>query len=131
MRRIDEYLAPVHGQSFLVYHDAFQYFEERFDITATGSIILGDAVSPSPKRLHKLKQLFEAKAISCVLSEPQFESDLVDNVFSAHTFRIGVIDPVGANLGLSPSFYTELLENIALEIAQCVKPCADLANPNR
>ena len=122
MRRIEEYLAPVHGQSFLVYHDAFQYFEERFHIAATGSITLGDAVSPSPKRLRELKQLFEEKAINCVLSEPQFQSDLVDNVFSGHTFRIGVIDPIGANLRLSPAFYTELLENIALGIAQCVKP---------
>ena len=119
--RIEDYLVPVHNQEFLVYHDAYRYFEERFGITATGSVRLSDATSPSSRRLRTLKELVEEKGIACVLSEPQFSSDLIDNVFGSRKLRVGVVDPVGLNLKLGPSLYPELLENIALGIAQCLK----------
>ncbi|MGE4660202.1 MAG: zinc ABC transporter substrate-binding protein [Arenicellales bacterium] len=119
--RIEDYLVPVHNQEFLVFHDAFQYFEKRFGIAAVGSISLGDASKPSSRRLRELKHLFEERGINCVLSEPQFSSDLIDNVFGDHKLRFGVVDPVGLDLKLGPSLYPEVLENIALGIAQCVK----------
>lgn len=121
MHRIENHLAPVQGQGFLVYHDAYRYFEEHFGIAATGSIALSDASSPSSRRLRELKQLFEEQGINCVLAEPQYPSDLIDNVFVGHKLNVGVVDPVGIDLKLGASLYPKLLENIALGIAQCVK----------
>jgi len=120
MHYIEDHLSMAHNQGFLVYHDALQYFEKRFGIAATGSIAVSDAASPSSRRLRTLKELVEEKGIACVLSEPQFSSDLIDNVFGGHKLRVGVVDPVGLNLKLGPSLYPDLLENIALGIAQCV-----------
>ena len=122
MHHIEEHLVAVQDKDFLVFHDAFQYFEKRFGIAATGSISLSDASKPSASRLRELKHLFEEQAINCVLSEPQFSSKLVDNVFGGYKLHIGVVDPIGIDLKLGPALYPALLENIALGIAECVNP---------
>lgn len=122
MHHIEEHLAAVQDKDFLVFHDAFQYFEKRFDIAVVGSISLSDASKPSASRLRELKHLFEEQAINCVLSEPQFSSKLVDNVFGGYKLHIGVVDPIGIDLKLGPALYPALLENIALGIAECVNP---------
>ena len=120
MHHIEEHLAAVPAKDFLVFHDAFQYFEKRFGLAAAGSISLGDASKPSSRRLRELKHWFEEQEINCVLSEPQFSSKLVDSVFGGYKPHIGVVDPIGVDLKLGPALYPELLENIALGIAQCV-----------
>ena len=122
MHHIEGHLAAVQNKGFLVFHDALQYFEKRFGIAAVGSISLGDASKPSASRLRELKHLFEEQAINCVLSEPQFSSKLVDNVFGGYKLHIGVVDPIGIDLKLGPALYPALLENIALGIAECVNP---------
>jgi len=118
--KIEDQLASIQGNRFLVYHDAYQYFENHFGITAAGSISQTDASKPSPKRLRQLKNLFEDSQIDCVLSEPQFSSKLIDSVFAGYKPYIGSVDPVGIDLKLGSTLYLKLLENIAVGIAQCV-----------
>ena len=120
IHHIEDHLKTVQGKSYLVFHDAYQYFENRFGITATGSISLSDASKPSSRRLRELKHLFEEQAISCVLSEPQFSSKLINSVFGGYKPHIGVVDPIGIGLKLGPTLYTTLLEGIALGIADCI-----------
>ena len=120
MAQAEGHLASGKDNGFLVYHDAYQYFEKRFNRVAVGSISLGDASKPSAKRLRELKVLFEEEGIRCVLTEPQYSSKIVDSVFGGFKPTIGVVDPIGIDLELGKTLYPELLENIALSIAQCV-----------
>ena len=120
IHHIEDHLKSVQGQGFLVFHDAYQYFENRFGIFATGSISIGDASKPSPKRLQQLKHHFEEEGIHCVLSEPQYSSKLINSVFGGFKPHIGVADPIGVDLELGSGLYLELLENLASGIAQCV-----------
>ena len=122
MAQAEGHLASGKDNGFLVYHDAYQYFEKRFNRVAVGSISLGDASKQSAKRLSELKALFGAQGISCVLTEPQYSSKIVDSVFGGFKPTIGVVDPIGIDLELGATLYPELLENIALSIAQCVNP---------
>ena len=120
IHHIEDHLKSVQGQGFLVFHDAYQYFENRFGISATGSISIGDVSKPSPKRLQELKHHFEEEGIHCVLSEPQYSSKLIDSVFGGFKPHIGVADPIGVDLELGSGLYLELLENLASGIAECV-----------
>ncbi|XXK28988.1 zinc ABC transporter substrate-binding protein [Arenicellales bacterium nBUS_45] len=122
MAQAEDHLASDNGNGFLVYHDAYQYFEKRFNRDAVGTISAGDASKPSAKRLSELKALFGAQGISCVLTEPQHSSKIVDSVFGGFKPTIGVVDPIGIDLELGSTLYPQLLENIALSIAQCVNP---------
>ena len=120
IHHLEDHLKSVQGKGFLVFHDAYQYFENRFGISATGSISIGDASKPSPKGLQELKHHFEEEGIHCVLSEPQYSSKLIDSVFGGFKPHIGVADPIGVDLELGSGLYLELLENLASRIAECV-----------
>ena len=120
IHHIEDHLKSVQGKGFLVFHDAYQYFENRFGISATGSISLGDASKPNAKRLRELKHHFEEEGIHCVLSEPQYSSKLIDSVFGGFKPHIGEADPIGVDLELGSGLYLELLENLASGIAECV-----------
>ena len=120
IHHIEDRLKSVQGKGFLVFHDAYQYFENRFGISATGSISIGDASKPNAKRLQELKHHFEEEGIHCVLSEPQYSSKLIDSVFGGFKPHIGVADPIGVDLELGSGLYLELLENLASGIAECV-----------
>ncbi len=112
-------LANSADTRFIVFHDAYQYFEEAFNVHAAGAISIGDASSPSPARVEELQTLVNDENIQCVFSEPQFNPQMVNNVFGDTSAYIGVMDPLGVGLTLDAGLYDALLEQLADEIARC------------
>ena len=43
------------GKGYIVFHDAYQYFEQRFGMTAVGSITVSLEVVPGASRIRELK----------------------------------------------------------------------------
>lgn len=54
-----------------------------------------------------------------VFSEPQFNPQMVNNVFEDTSAYIGVIDPLGVGLTPDADLYDALLEQLANEITRC------------
>ena len=113
-------LAEFRGTNFIVYHDAYQYFEKRFDVLAAGSISLGDISDPSPARIAEVRKKVEELGITCVFSEPQFNSELVRTVTDGVSVKTRVIDPLGTQFTLGPDFYLNVLRGIAQSMASCL-----------
>ena len=62
-------LAPVAGKPFIIFHDATQYFEQRFGLTVAGSITVDPDVPASGKRLSALRAKVASSGAACVRSE--------------------------------------------------------------
>ncbi|SHF17944.1 zinc transport system substrate-binding protein [Litoreibacter ascidiaceicola] len=116
---IERILAPAKGKTFIVFHDAFHYFEARFDVEASAAISLGDATAPGPARVERIQELVREKGVSCAFSEPQFSEGLVATVLDGTDARVAVLDPLGSTLPIGPSLYTEMLLGMAKAIAGC------------
>ena len=117
---LEETLAEFRGTNFIVYHDAYQYFEKRFDVLAAGSISLGDVSDPSPARIAEVRKKVEELGITCVFSEPQFNSELVRTVSDGVSVKTRVIDSLGTQFTLGPDFYLNVLRGIAQSMASCL-----------
>ncbi|WP_417243857.1 zinc ABC transporter substrate-binding protein [Celeribacter sp.] len=117
--RIVSALAPLRDLNFIVFHDAYHYFEARFGVEAVGAIAMSDATTPSPKRIAEVRDAVDAMGVTCALSEPQFNAKLVDTVLGDHVAARAVIDPLGAHLDTGPQFYTALLDHIAAAFVSC------------
>ncbi|MFC3613816.1 zinc ABC transporter substrate-binding protein [Lutimaribacter marinistellae] len=113
-------LDPVRGGSFIVFHDAYQYFESNFDFPASGAISLSDASDPSPARIAEIQGRIREEGIDCVLAEPQFNPGLIETVLEGTDASTGVIDPLGAELEVGPALYPQLLRNMAKTLADCL-----------
>lgn len=117
---INATLDPVRGGSFIVFHDAYQYFETDFDFAASGAISLGDASDPSPARIAEIQGLIRAEGVDCVLAEPQFNPGIVATVLDGTEASTGVIDPLGAALEPGPGLYPQVIRDMAYTLAECL-----------
>ena len=113
-------LKPVQSGKFVVFHDAYQYFENDFDFYASGAISLSDASDPSPARVAKIQKRIRDEGIQCVLAEPQFKRGLVATVMEGSEATASVIDPLGADLKTGPKLYTQLIINMAKTLRNCL-----------
>ena len=116
---VNSLLEPVRGKKFIVFHDAYQYFEEAFKISASGAISLGDASKPSPARIAEIQGRIEEESIDCVLSEPQFNKGLVATVMAGSNANTNVIDPLGVGLKPGPNLYNELIRDMTKILVDC------------
>ena len=121
MTQVNATLDPVRGGRFVVFHDAYQYFESDFDFPASGAISIGDASDPSPVRIAEIQKRIADEGISCVLAEPQFNAGLVTTVLGGSDANTGVIDPLGSDLEPGATLYPQLINNMATGLAGCLK----------
>ncbi|MBV7380029.1 zinc ABC transporter substrate-binding protein [Maritimibacter dapengensis] len=119
--RISGELEPFRDTNFIVFHDAYQYFENRFDIPAAGSITLGDATDPGPARIEEVHDKIKELGATCAFAEPQFNRDLVETVFRGADAKIGIMDPLGTELELGPNLYPQLIANLSATFAGCLE----------
>jgi zinc transport system substrate-binding protein len=121
LAELEDRTKPLAGHSFIVFHDAYQYFERRFGLEATGSVTVSPEVAPSARRLSALRRkISELKAV-CVFSEPQFEPRLVATITEKTAARRGVLDPLGVSIPAGPAHYPTLLRNLATDLEACLK----------
>ena len=117
---INGILDPVRGRKFVVFHDAYQYFELDFDFPASGAISVSDATDPSPARIAEIQHRIADQGVTCIMSEPQFNPGIVAAVMDGSDARTGVMDPLGSDLEPGADLYPQLLRNLATSLADCL-----------
>ena len=113
-------LDRVRGTRFIVFHDAYQYFEMDFNFQASGAISIGDASDPSPARITEIRDRVMQQGIDCVLAEPQFNPKLIATVLDGTDAKTGIVDPLGSDLEPGSSLYPELIRNLSTALASCM-----------
>jgi zinc transport system substrate-binding protein len=113
-------LAPAHDLHFVVFHDAYHYFENRFGLAASGAISVGDATDPSAARVAEVRDTVADAGVTCVFAEPQFNPGLIRAV-SETGVKVAQIDPLGVGLELGPDLYGQTLRALSASILGCLK----------
>lgn len=113
-------LEPVKDKPFIVFHDAYQYFEHRFGVRAAGSVTLSPEVQPGAERVAALRTKLKDLGAVCVFSEPQFEPKLVSVLIEGTDVRTGVLDPLGADVANGKDLYFEVTRNMAASLKTCL-----------
>ena len=104
---------------FIVFHDAYQYFEKHYGLNGVGSITFDPHDFPSPKRLKEIRGKLNEMSAACVFSEPQFSDRLVRTVIKGTSAKTALIDPLGSNIKDGPNLYFELLSEMAGSFKRC------------
>ncbi len=117
---LDKELAPIKDKPYVVFHDAYQYFEKAFGLNAVGSVALEGDIASSPKQVSYIKEKIVKLKASCVFQEPQFDSKLVKIVVEGTNAQIGTLDPLGVGIKDEKDFYLQLLRNMAKSLKDCL-----------
>jgi zinc transport system substrate-binding protein len=115
-------LAPIKDRPFVVFHDAYQYFEKRFGLNVAGSVTLSPEIAPGADRINEIRAKLKTLDAACVFAEPVFDPRIVTVLTEGTTAKQGVLDPEGANLDEGPGLYRQLIENLATSLKACLAP---------
>ncbi len=116
-----EQLEPVADQPYLVFHDAYQYFERRYGLTPAGSIVVDPGRPPGARRLSDLRERIKAEGAQCLFIEPQFEPQIARTIAEGTGARIAELDPLGAGLPPGPDLYPDLLQQLGDALRGCLE----------
>ena len=105
--------------SFIVFHDAYQYFEKRFEVKTAGALSINPEVLPGAKQLASIREEIKTKKVNCIFSEPQFNPSISKAIAQDTGIKIFVMDPLGANLNDGKELYFKLIKNISASINKC------------
>ena len=103
----------------LVFHDAYQYFEKRFNVNVLGAFTVNTDVLPGAEQLAEIREIIEHEKVTCVFSEPQFNPDIIKAVAKDTNIKTGVIDPLGATLDPGKDLYFDLIRNMYASFKSC------------
>ena len=105
--------------SSIVFHDAYQYFEERFNVKVLGAFTVNTDVMPGAEQLAEIREIIEHDKVACVFSEPQFNPDIINAVAKDMKIKTGVLDPLGATLDPGKELYFNLIKNMSASFKGC------------
>ncbi|MBW9062231.1 zinc ABC transporter substrate-binding protein ZnuA [Rhizobium herbae] len=119
-RTLEEAVAPIKDKPFIVFHDAYQYFEHRYDVKVAGSITVSPEVLPGAERLSEIHAKIVELGATCVFAEPQFEPKLVNVVLEGTPAKPGTLDPEAATIEAGPDLYFQLMQGIGTSLKTCL-----------
>ena len=119
-KEIAEIVGPVKDKPFIVFHDAYQYFEHHYGVHAAGSITVSPETLPGAERLTQIRDKVKTLGATCVFAEPQFEPKLVNVVIEGTPAKSGTLDPEAATLDAGPDLYFTLMKSIATSLRDCL-----------
>jgi len=105
--------------SSIVFHDAYQYFEERFNVNILGAFTVNTDVMPGAEQLAEIREIIEHDKVKCIFSEPQFNPDIIKAVAKDMNIKTGVVDPLGATLDPGKDLYFKLIRNMSASFKGC------------
>lgn len=121
-KRIAGRLKSVPAPSFVVFHDAYQYFEVAFGLHAIGSIVVDPQISPSGARLSEIRKVIKSRNVKCVFGEPQTSPAIVSAVTEGLDVEYGELDAVGTTITAGPDAYEQLMDALSDRLLSCLTP---------
>jgi zinc transport system substrate-binding protein len=113
-------LASLKGRGFVVFHDGYHYFEQRFGMEARGALTINPEIAPGAAQIRDIRQAMERTSTSCIFTEPQFDPKLALLVREGTNARVAALDPLGFDLAAGPDLYFILIRNMAKAFQTCL-----------
>ena len=104
---------------FIVFHDAYQYFEKRFDVSSAGALILNEEALPSAKKVSEIHKIIKKQNINCIISEPQFNPNIIKSIAQDSSILTGSFDPLGSNFDTNKNLYFEMILSLSNSLKDC------------
>lgn len=119
-RDIRGLLAPVRRVPYVVFHDAFGYFEARYGLNSIAAITSGPERAPGARRLRAIHRAMTARGVRCMFGQPGARPALAETLGRGTGARYGVLDALGAGNTPGPGAYGTLLRNLAKSLTECL-----------
>ncbi len=119
-RDIKALIAPVKDKKFMVYHNAFHYFENRYGLHNLGSVTLTAHTLPGSRHVVEIKNKMRKQNIVCLFTQQGKQPALVKVLTENSTIKIMPLSPLGITLKPSAGLYFDMMLTLAQEYKSCL-----------
>ena len=119
-QQLSSEMSEISDRTYLVLHDAYQYFESRYQLKSAGSITLQLEHFLGVSRLKKVQKMIKTSKVRCIFTEPQYSQKLVKTLIKDTSVKKGILDPIGADILPGPELYFDLLKNLSISLKSCL-----------
>lgn len=120
-QKVAEMLYPVRKKGYFVFHDAYGYFEKKFNLNPLGYFTLNPSIQPGAERLHQIKSQIIAQKAVCIFAEPQFRPAIIKALAQGTAVRSGTLDPLGSDIPVDKDSYIKFLLELSTQYYNCLK----------
>lgn len=119
MKTIQSQLSPYNDQPYVVFHDAFQYFEKRFGLMSPAVLTLNPEIAPSAKVVREIREYLRSSGTRCVFREPQFSPAILNSLTGGLSVTVAELDPLGDNTSMDVDYYPQIVLGMAQSFESC------------
>jgi zinc transport system substrate-binding protein len=119
MKTIQSQLLPYKNQPYVVFHDAFQYFEKRFGLMSPAILTLNPEMAPSAKVVRQVREYLLSSDTRCVYREPQFSPSILSSITDGLPITIAELDPLGDGSAIDADYYPQIVLGMAQSFESC------------
>ena len=113
-------IEPARSQDYIVFHDAYQYFEARYGLSAIGSVSVAADRPAGTRRIVEIRNRIRETQVKCVFSPPQFSPRLIATLTENAETRSAVLDDLGTDITAGAGLYEALLVRMADDFLSCL-----------
>lgn len=117
--QIAEAVKPLQKKRFAVHHDAYGYFEARFEVNHSFAISDSHATDPGPARIAKLRDSIRINPLDCIFTQGKENVGPLETVIEGHHAKVVETDPIGAELTPGPLLYLDLMHRLSESMSLC------------
>lgn len=117
---IAQQMLSLQDKPFATLHDAFQYFEQHFDLNFIGNISMHPKLPLSGKQRIKVSHTIKEKNIRCIFYDPAHHPKAAQQLAKQKDIKLQALDPLGTQLEAGKDLYFSLMKKLSLEIKSCL-----------
>jgi len=107
--------------NYLVYHDAFQYFEQLIKLKPLAAISTDEEHAPGIRHLSEVNQLIAKNKINCLIYNTPTEPAIARTLVAQKNIKKIYIEPLGQALQSGPDLYFDLIQSLSAGYQQCAQ----------
>jgi len=120
-RELRRQLREVADAPYVVFHDAYRYFEEEFGLRPVAVVRLNPHLPAGAARVRRIRRLMAERNVRCIFSEPQFSPNLAGALAADSGARRATLDPLGAALTPGAGAWFALMRALADSFSDCLR----------
>lgn len=120
IKKMDDVLSHTRGVPYMVQHDGFGYLARDFSMNEVGHLQTIPGREPGAMHIAEVRDAIAARGVVCLFTEPQFTPALAQRLQEETGVRLGELDPMGADLEMSPTLHIRIIQQLVLAMDQCL-----------
>ena len=116
-----EFEMSLPDASYIAHHDAYQYFENSFNLRSAGFVKNSDHADAGAKQVRKLKNMVELRGVNCIIYSDPERPAIIDSLGKTDSTRYSRVPAMGNEFRPGSDLWFDLMKKVARGFRQCLQ----------